>query len=93
MKYSKCSQRIKLTMENLKIIWDDILLKTPVMTDYKSIYHWIRDICDTIIRTKEDSTAFISLANLEKFYFEKLVQKPQDPELFKFLNEEGFYCY
>ena len=44
--YASCTYKVKMNSDHLKILWDELIRKSPVDSDRKQHYLWLRGLCD-----------------------------------------------
>ena len=84
---------MKLNAGHLGVLWEELLASSPVENDRKQIYQWLREVCDSIARARNDrGSTVITTEELIQFYQKSLAVEREVEDEYKLLSIEGFHC-
>jgi hypothetical protein len=92
--YAKSHLKVNLlTSDVLETLWEELVAKSSFDNDNKCLFLWLREVCDSIAEDHKNSKkTIVSLDDLMKFYNEKMKNWSDDPDKFKNISIQGFFC-
>ena len=76
--YASCTEKVKLSSQHLKILWEELVRKSPVDHDRKLLYEWLRGLCDQMATANQNNSkdasiySIVSVDEMVKFYREAM---------------------
>ena len=94
--YASCTYKVNMNSEHLKILWDELIRKSPVDSDRKLHYQWLRGLCDQMstanTNNSKEASKIVEVDEMVKFYREAMDIANDESDEFKNLSLEGWHC-
>jgi hypothetical protein len=73
MYYAKNSSKVKMNAGHLQTLWKELVIDSPIEKDRKVVYDWLRDLCDSFMKAKDDpskssAASIVNLNDLMEFF-------------------------